>query len=485
MMKRIFCILLSLIMLLSASLVLAEDTAADTAENTAETISAEPVLLVTVNGKEIWSNDEYLSMVLSSYLDYAESYGYDTSDQEMLDTINWYSLLYTIRTQLIRQKAAELGLDQITDEEKADMETTAKAQWAEILDSYAVSSGLMTDDSTDDEKAAARADMAAQFLEIGYDEARYVSEYMESVSETLLTERIEDYLTADMAVTDEEVQAYFDDLVKEDQEAYENDIGTYEFYTQYYGQSSYYTPEGYRGITHILLNVDDELMNTWKDLSARLEEQLSDETAEATEEASAGSETEEVPAESEEEAAPTAEPVTEEMVKAAEQAILDSVQSTVDEIMTKLESGVSFDDLIKEYGNDPGMQNDDTRASGYAVHKDSILWDPAFTSAAMALEKIGDVGQPVVGQYGVHILHYLRDIPGGAVELTDEMKEEFRATLSEEMKAEALSSALDQWMNESDIVYTEDGEQWKLPEKEEAQEVAEEAAAEETGEAEE
>ena len=44
---------------------------------------------------------------------------------------------------------------------------------------------------------------------------------------------------------------------------------------------------------------------------------------------------------------PTPEPVTKEMVVAAEKAILDSVQDKVDEIMAKLESGTSFDDLIK------------------------------------------------------------------------------------------------------------------------------------------
>ena len=49
---------------------------------------------------------------------------------------------------------------------------------------------------------------------------------------------------------------------------------------------------------------------------------------------------------------PTPEPVTQEMVDAAEKAILDSVQSTIDEIMAKYEGGTSFDDLIKEYGTD-------------------------------------------------------------------------------------------------------------------------------------
>ena len=33
------------------------------------------------------------------------------------------------------------------------------------------------------------------------------------------------------------------------------------------------------------------------------------------------------------------------------------------------------------------------------------------------MEKIGDISEPVVGSYGVHILQYVRDVPSGAVEL--------------------------------------------------------------------
>ena len=220
----------------------------------------------------------------------------------------------------------------------------------------------------------------------------------------------------------------------------------------------------------------NELMNTWKDLSARLEEQKSAEDEEAT----AAEETPAEDAEPTAEPEPTEEPVTEEMVQAAKDAILDSVKATVDEIKAKLDAGATFEDLIKEYGKDPGMENDATRAAGYPVHNDSILYDPAFRDAAMALEKVGDISDPVVGQYGVHILQYLRDIPGGAAELTEEMKDEFRETILQEMISEAMHSAVDQWISESDIVYSEDGEAWKLPEADEddAEEAAEAPAEE-------
>ncbi len=439
---------------------------------------AEPVLLVTVNGDKIYSDDSYLNAVISYYNDYAANYGYDTSSAEMINTINQYSLMYTMRSTLIRQKAAEFGLATLTDEEKAATEAKAKAEWAEIIESYVKESGTVTDASTDEEKAAARADAEAVFLAMGYDEARYVNDYLEGEAENVMTSRLQDRLTEGKTVTDADVQAYFDDLVKEDQETYEGNASTYEFYTQYYGQSSYYVPEGYRAITHILLTVDEELLNAWKDLSARLEEQQSAAEEEPVEESADATPAPDTEAAESATAEPTAEPVTPEMVAAAEKAILDSVQSTIDEIMAKYEGGTSFDDLIKEYGTDTGMKDDAKRAEGYMVHKDSILWDPTFTAAAMALEKVGDVSKPVVSQFGVHILQYLKDIPGGSVELTDDMKSQFRETLTGEMREEALSTALDEWMAASEIVYTEEGKAWKLPEAE-AEEAAEETAAEE------
>ena len=471
-----------------------EPAAEEAAEEQPTEVPAEPVLLATVNGQEIKSDDDYLQSVISYYMDYAANYGYDTTDPDMLNTINQYSMQYTVRTILIRQKAAELGLDQFTDEEKAEMEATLRTEWADTVNRYIEQYNPLSETATDEEKAAARADAEAALLQMGYDEERFVSEFTQGEIDNKITERLRDYLTAGKTVTEEDVQKYFDDLVKEDQENYGKDIGTYEFYTNYYGQSSYYVPEGYRAVTHILLAVDEELLNTWKDLSARLEEQKSaaeeepTEGEEPTEEAAAETASEETPApeadaEPTEAPTPTPEPVTQEMVDAAEKAILDSVQSTVDEIKAKLESGTSFEDLIKEYGTDPGMQDDATRAKGYSVHKDSIMWDPIFTATAMALEKVGDISDPVVSQFGVHILQYLKDIPGGAVELTDEMKAEFQSTLVEEMKSEALNTALDQWTAEASIVYTEAGEAWKVPEAEEAgeteEETAEEPAAEE------
>lgn len=493
MMKRLFCVLLSLVMMAAAVAAFAEDAetaeAAETVETAevAEPETQEPELLVTVNGAEILSDNDYLQGMIEQITSDAAQNGYDTSSPDIIRQIRQLALRYTIQSTLIRQKAAELGIDQMTDAEKADAEAAAVAEWEEIIEYYTSQSGVLTDESTEDDKAAARADTEAQLLSTyGYDRDRYVTEYMDYIAGNVAYNHIRSYVSEGLAVTDEDVQAYFNDLVEDDKETYEGNADYYEFVTNYYGQSSYYRPEGYRGIIHILLKPDDELMNTWKDLSARLEEQKSGAGAESTETESLVEDEEATPEDAEAtpapEAEPTPEPVTEEMVAAAEQAILDSVQATVDEINAKLEAGASFTDLVKEYGQDNSMKDDALLAGGYPVHKDSIIYDAAFTAAAAALEKVGDISEPFVGQYGVHIVQYLRDIPGGAVELTDAMKEEFRATLLSEMQDDALVSALDKWESESEIVYTEAGEAWKLTE-EEAE--AEEPAAEEAAETEE
>ena len=57
------------------------------------------------------------------------------------------------------------------------------------------------------------------------------------------------------------------------------------------------------------------------------------------------------------------------------------------------------------------------------------------------------------------------------------MKDEFRNALLSELRSEALNTALNQWVAEAEIVYTEAGEAWKVPEEEAADEAAEEQPA--------
>ena len=102
------------------------------------------------------------------------------------------------------------------------------------------------------------------------------------------------------------------------------------------------------------------------------------------------------------------------------------------------------------------MKEEPAKSSGYSVHLDSQLYDPAFVAGAFApeMQKIGDIGKPIVSSFGVHILCYQSDVPGGAVELTDELKASLLEEMTTAQKSDAISSAFSDWMNAATVVYT-------------------------------
>ena len=82
-------------------------------------------------------------------------------NEALAEAINRQALNDTVIYCLILQKGKEQGLDQVTDEEKAAFTDSAKEQWEGIVSSFVASLGTVTDESTDEDKAAARADAEA------------------------------------------------------------------------------------------------------------------------------------------------------------------------------------------------------------------------------------------------------------------------------------------------------------------------------------
>lgn len=433
--SRLLALVLAL-MLCTASVCTAVADEATTTDTT-ETATTSPTdVMATVNGEPVLR--ETVENIASNLSYTYSQYGYDTTTDENAKFINQLALDYAIQYALMDQKAAEWGLDQFTDEEMETLKASNAESWNSLVDSYVSYYGNLTDESTDEEKLAAKTSALAALEAMGYTE----DVMMQSTLEEERYNRVRDKMVENVEVTDDEVQTAFDTQVESDKASYEGNVAYYEYMTQYYGQTSYYVPEGYRGITHILLTVDDDLLQNYEDLAAKLEEQEEAEDTDTTE-ATATDVTEE-----------TETPVTQADVDAAYQAILDSVQPTIDEINQKLADGASFSDLIAEYGADPGMQSEPYMSEGYSVHQDSVVWDAAFVKAAFSVEKAGDVSEPVVGSYGVHIVYYLRDVPSGAVELTDDIKEDLKSTLLSEKENEAFASTMQLWRDASKIEYT-------------------------------
>lgn len=441
--KRLMALALAATLMCLPGASLAEDAAATDApaaiEETTTTAAEDPnEVLATVNGVEITRakfNTIYQSM-LSVY-----SQEYDMTNESRQAALRQNALFVAIQRELMNQKLVELGLS-LTDEERAAAEAEAQSTWDDIVQSGMEYFGI-TDDSTDEERTNATMKILAILEANGFTEESYKASCVEAAGYN----KIIDEIVKDVTVSDEDVQTEFDALVEDDKERYEGHADVYEndqymnrLYAAYgytdYITPQYYMPSGYRGISHILLNVDDDLLETYTSLLATYEEQQ--DQIEAGEEV-------------------TDELVTLEQVEAAKQAIIDSVQPTIDEINQKLADGVSFDALIQEYGTDPGMDDETTRAEGYSVNMDSINWNPAFTAGAFTMDKLGDISEPIVGSYGVHILKYVRDVPSGAVELDDDLREYLRTELLPIKQQETFNAAITKWMDEANIVYTDAG----------------------------
>ncbi|MBR5384111.1 MAG: peptidylprolyl isomerase [Clostridia bacterium] len=385
------------------------------AEELAETPDGSTVL-VTAGETQITVDDAEYYAYLLYYYGYTEDYpDYDAA------------IDYLVQQAVINKHVRDAGYDQFTEEEQTAFQNEAAVEFEAMLSDYVES--YLTEDTAEN-----RATLHEQAIEY-YNSLGYTQEYI--ADELMLSEareRLEADLANNYSPTDEEIDDVFQLYGAQYQAQYEGNVAMYEYYTQYYGYESWYVPEGYRSVIHILLDVDDELLNAFLDAQSAWEELSSDETADA-------------------DALRAAKLALDE----ARAAVIASRQSDIDAIYTALEQGESFQNLIAAYGTDPGMADEATLAAGYHVHPESMLYDSAFTEGAFQekMQEVGDVSDPVVSQFGIHILYYLADVPGGLI-MTDEIRSEIEEYLISNQLNSAYAEAYSTWLENIEITYDEE-----------------------------
>ena len=134
---------------------------------------------------------------------------------------------------------------------------------------------------------------------------------------------------------------------------------------------------------------------------------------------------------------------------ALEAATLPLVQEEVDEINAQFAAGIDFKSLVSRFSTDRTERN--ISGSGYPFHPESKQWRENFRAAAAALEKPGDISEPVLTDLGVHILYYASDIPEGEHELTGEEQETLNASALTYYQNQALEALMAEWRGEYEI----------------------------------
>ena len=376
----------------------------------------EDPILFTFNGQEYPAS--YVEKLLYGY----ESNGYITSSYAYDEAID-----YLIVNKLAPlAKANELGLDQFTDEELEKFNTLAEDYFYQHLDAYVE----YYTDSIETDKEALREEILSYWEDIGTT--------VDVAKETHLFNQIKARLmeTIDVEVTEEEITEVFNEQIEKDRELFENNIPAYEYYTYYLDYSVWFRPEGYRSIQQIMLMVDEDLVEDYK-------EQLTE--------------------------------GDEKKIAKAEQAMLDSRKDTIDAIYARLDAGNDFIAVRDEFTEDPAL-DEWVQENGYYVHPENTIWPDNFAAASFSedLKEIGDyASQPVVSKNGIHIVMYAGDIPGGSPELTDDIREGIVEHITNEKRADVVES----WAAEYEVVYNQEAIDEKIAERKAAYEAYEASLA--------
>jgi len=408
----------------------------------------------------IWRDDAMKEFEAASSA-YAQ---YGLSIDEFADGIKEDILKSLVRNAVVDAKAAELGLSQLDDETLAKLQAEATETFETYVTNYR--SYFAAEDATDEE---AREQTLAALESYGLTQDALTQQTIDGY----VDEQLYNHVTADVTVTDEDVQAKYDALVAEAQENYADDYAYNSARNN--GEDIVWNPEGYRAVKHVLIKFDDdqakqysELHSTLDSLNAELEAlDAPAETAEATEAPAETAEATEAPAEGEEaEAEATPEPTPEPRSREEIQADIGNIATEIEALYSQLlpqaqqvidefNGGADFNSLIEKYNADPGMQNEPTATNGYAVSANSTTWDPAFTEGAMDIEAVGQISGPVYGQNGIHIIYYLSDITPGPVALED-IADAVKSAALQDKTSETYENQVNAWVEEAKPVYHAD-----------------------------
>lgn len=379
-----------------------------------------------------------------------------------------------VQESVLHAKAAELGYG---EPDEATLQTLTEEAAADFENYVTMYQGYFsTEGATDEENRAATIDYLAQN---GVTQESILEDRLHNYQE----EQLYDAITGDVAVTDEDVEAKYQEILAMDKEDFVDDYSYNACRAD--GEVIAWNPEGYRAVKQVLIQFGDEQSQQMDELKATLET-LNDELAaldEAEAEAAAAevaedeadeaedaAETadEEADAEAAEEEAELAEDAAEAalaehrsraeiqsdigQVGAAIEALYAELMPRAQEVVDAFNAGTDFETLIAQYNDDPGMTTEPSASQGYAVSAESTYWDKSFTEAAMSIESVGQISEPARGDYGIYIVYYLSDITPGDVAL-DEIREGVEAAALEEKIQKTYDDQVSAWVQEASPVY--------------------------------
>ena len=328
--------------------------------------------------------------------------GYNSSEiagplmQSVMDSL--------ISDRLMAARAAELGMNQLTDEDRTQISEEAARVYEENLRDYI--EFVDTDGKSEDEIRAAGAEIMENESGIT------LASITEELTGNWWTQKYFDEVVKDVTVSDEEVRLHYEEALADQRSDYSQYPDDFE-YDHLNGDTILYHPEGYRAVRDVLIPFEsDEDADAVSDLMVQIEFGNGD---------------------------------------AAIQGQLDELfaplEAKAQEAQERLNAGESFESLMDEYGCDPLLSKEPLRSEGYYISDKSYLNSAEFIEGSMMLEQPGQVSSPLRSMNGVHLVQYIGEITPGDVPLEqvqDAMRAEALAIKQSEYYEEQRSQMLDQ-----------------------------------------
>lgn len=441
-------------------------------------------VVATVNGVEIKRGEveELLIGQMGMYMQFMDA-----------DTLKGYReqcLEILIQQEAARQKAKEMGLDQLTEEETKKVEENYKASYDNAIQYFTEELQQEDKDSGMFEEAIQAKDYskAAEEKYIAYLEENQKYSLQKFPGETVLQQyhnlirdmhviniKLHGEVTKEVDVEEDAVKKEYDSLLKQQKESYDQDVLAYEkdynsnvqsmITNGYIEKAITYVPEGLRYVKHILISFPAEtksnLQTLFQAYDTALTSMKSAEDAQKAKETAvkdAADDAKRKTAEEELAEAKTAFQDAKEKHDKAKQAYDEAMRTAkeklkdkVTPVYEKVKAGEDFAALMQAHSEDPGMNFDEYKNKGYLMSDKTEGLMKEFKEAAMALKKVGDKTEPVYTYAGGHIIEFTsvtekREIPYA------EVKEDIKDILLSEAKQEKFIALLKEWGEAAEIV---------------------------------
>ncbi len=401
---------------------------------------------------------EYMDM-FDYYLYMYQMYGQDpTTTPDSLALFQDDILNAVVSTKVTAYQAKLQGYTTLSAEQQAEVDEGVQADldyFKETAQSQAESE-VAEDPSLDVEKR--KAEIFSEIVEQQFGEkltedqlkARLAEEKATNASITAMQEAF----NATVTVTDEEVQAKFDEQLTADKDALTADPSGYkasqETFERSGGTPPLYAPEGYIRVKHISVLSEEEIGTEYTEIQTQMQD-LADELAELTLEDEVAN------------AVRIAEIKIEHAAKKAEAEtmrndLFASVKPKIDEAYAKLQSGTSFDDVMKEYTQDPdftvteGVENPFYK-TGALLSNVSTEYSEEVREAAKKLTAPGSYSEIIIDDEGYHIIQLVGTEPSGDRKLAD-YQEQFKETVLTAKQDEEWYTMVDEWTKDTTVVTT-------------------------------